>query len=177
MLDIGGSHGYFSVALCRRYPELRAVVLDLPQAVEQAGPILEKEGMGERVVLRAGNALTEDLGLEAWDLILIANLVQNFDKASNRDLVRRAARALRPGGVLAIQESFQRRTPENTGQDAILLDFLFSMTSASKTWTEEEIAGWQKDAGLEPREPVYFPGSRDYGQQAADKTTARGVGE
>lgn len=36
MLDIGGSHGYFSVALCRRYPRLRATVLDLPGATEHA---------------------------------------------------------------------------------------------------------------------------------------------
>jgi Dimerisation domain/O-methyltransferase domain len=33
MLDIGGSHGYYSVALCRRHPGLRSVVLDLPQAI------------------------------------------------------------------------------------------------------------------------------------------------
>ena len=30
MLDIGGSHGFISVAMCRRYPALSAVVLDLP---------------------------------------------------------------------------------------------------------------------------------------------------
>jgi hypothetical protein len=39
MLDIGGSHGYYSVALCRRHEGLRAVVLDLPEAVKQAGPL------------------------------------------------------------------------------------------------------------------------------------------
>jgi len=61
MLDIGGSHGYFSVILCRRHPGLRATVLDLPSAVEHAAPLLAKEGMGDRVVLQAGNALTDDL--------------------------------------------------------------------------------------------------------------------
>jgi len=43
MLDIGGSHGYFSVALCRRHQGLRSTVLDLPQAVEHAAPILARE--------------------------------------------------------------------------------------------------------------------------------------
>lgn len=56
MLDIGGSHCYFSVASCRRRAGLRAVVLDLPQAVEQAAPLLEAEGMGERVTLEARHA-------------------------------------------------------------------------------------------------------------------------
>ena len=169
MIDIGGSHGSNSVALCRRYPELSAVVLDLPEAVQQAAPILAKEGMGERVVHRAGNALTADLGVEQWDLILIANLIQNFDEAGNRDLFRRAARSRRPGGVLVVQESFRPSTPESADQSAVLLDFVFAMTSASQTWSEAEIAGWQQEAGLVPREPVYFSDSRDFGQQAAVK--------
>lgn len=38
LLDIGGSHGYYSVALCRRHTNLRAVVLDLPEAVTAAAP-------------------------------------------------------------------------------------------------------------------------------------------
>jgi tRNA A22 N-methylase len=43
LLDIGGSHGYYSVALCRRHPTLRAVILDLPQAVVHAETILASE--------------------------------------------------------------------------------------------------------------------------------------
>jgi hypothetical protein len=40
MLDIGGSHGYYSVALCRRHERMNAVVVDQPPAVEHAAPIL-----------------------------------------------------------------------------------------------------------------------------------------
>jgi hypothetical protein len=46
MLDIGGSHGYFSVSLCRKHPDLKSVILDLPEAVAQAAPILAEEKMG-----------------------------------------------------------------------------------------------------------------------------------
>jgi Dimerisation domain/O-methyltransferase domain len=69
LLDIGGSHGYYSVALCRRHEGLRAVVLDLPEAVEKAAPLLAAEGMGDRVVHRAGDALSDDLGEEVWDIV------------------------------------------------------------------------------------------------------------
>lgn len=39
MVDVGGSHGHFSVALCRRYHGLRSVVLDSPAAVRAAAPL------------------------------------------------------------------------------------------------------------------------------------------
>src|SRR5947199_159860 len=45
MLDVGGAHGYFSVAICRRHPRLRATVLDLPEAIRHAAPLLAEEGM------------------------------------------------------------------------------------------------------------------------------------
>src|SRR5215470_968311 len=98
MLDIGGSHGYYSVVICRRHPGLRSIVLDLAQAVCHAAPLLAAEGMGDRVVHRAGDAATADFGTAAFDLVFIANVVHHFDGPTNRDLARRAAHALRPGG-------------------------------------------------------------------------------
>jgi hypothetical protein len=54
LLDIGGSHGFYSVELCRRHPGLAATVLELPEAIPTAAEILAKEGMGGRVVHMAG---------------------------------------------------------------------------------------------------------------------------
>ena len=111
MLDIGGSHGYYSVALCRKHDKLRAVILDLPEAVEHAAPLLAAEGMGDRVVHRAGNALTDDLGTNAYDLVLISQLIHHFSEEQNRELATRVARALRPGGFYAVLDEFRPRTP------------------------------------------------------------------
>jgi SAM-dependent methyltransferase len=168
MLDIGGSHGYFSVAFCRRYSGLRAVVLDLPEAIKHAAPILAKEGMGDRVVHREGNALTDDLGTDAWDLVFISQFAHHFDDATNRDLVRRAARALRPGGVLAIQDALL----PTLGKDAVLTllsDLYLANTSQAGSRTFEEIADWQRAAGLFPRKPIRFRSLPGFGQQAAIK--------
>jgi len=174
MLDIGGSHGYFSIAFCRRYPDLRAVVLDLPEAVKHAAPLLAKEGLGDRVVHRIGNALTEDLGTDAWDLILISQLVHHFDDATNKDLVRRAASALKPGGVLAIQDALL----PSVGRDAVLAllaDLYLANTSQSGSKSLKEMADWQRAAGLVPRKPVRFRSLPGFGQQAAMKPTSQNV--
>lgn len=169
MLDIGGSHGYYSVGLCRRNDGLRSVILDLPEAVEQAAPLLAAEGMGERVVHRAGNALTDDLGTEAYDVVLIAQVVHHFSADQNREVAERVARALRPGGVYAVLDSFRPRTASEAGQPGALLEFYFALTSQSGTWAVEEIADWQRAAGLSPRRAIKFRTTPGVGIQAAFK--------
>ena len=154
MLDIGGSHGYYAVALCRKHPALRAAILDLPDAVKHAAPILARENMGDRVVHRAGNALTDDLGENAWDLVFISQLVHHFDEPTNRELVKRVARALKPGGALVIQEVIRPDSPNDTGQLGALMDLYFALTSLSGTWSVEEMADWQRGAGLAPSKPI-----------------------
>ena len=169
MLDIGGSHGYYSVGMCRKHPELRAVILDLPEAVEQAAPLLAAEGMGDRVVHRAGNALADDLGTDAYDIVLIAQVVHHFSEDENRELAKRVARALHPGGVYAVLDEFRPENPSEAGQVGALLEFYFALTSQSGTWAVEEIAGWQREAGLSPRRSIRFRTAPGVGIQAAFK--------
>jgi SAM-dependent methyltransferase len=171
MLDIGGSHGYYSVALCRRHPGLRSTVLDLPEAVAQAAPILARERMGDRVVHRAGNALTDDFGAEAFDLALISNLVHIFDEAGNRDLVCRAARALRPGGYLVIQDQFRKETDDNINVMGAIGDLYMALMGGG-AWSAEEMADWQRTAGLMPQKPIHFRTLPGTGQQYAIKPAA-----
>jgi len=154
MLDIGGSHGFISVAMCRRHTGLRAVVLDLPTAVKQAAPILAREGMGDRVVHRAGDALADDLGTAAWDFVYVSQLLHHFDEPTNRELVRRIARSLRPNGVFVILEMIRPASPNDAGQVGALLDLYFALTSQSGTWSVDEMRAWQRDAGLVPRKPI-----------------------
>ncbi len=169
MLDIGGSHGYFSVALCRRHPGLRATVLDLAPAVEHAAPLLEHEGMGDRVVLRAGDALTDDLGESAYDLIMAISLVHHFDDATNLLLVRKAARALRPGGYLVIGDALRPRSPGQGGQQGAFFDLYFALTSESGLWSFDEMRSWQLEAGLKPLKSMSLVPGGGFGLQVAER--------
>lgn len=156
LLDIGGSHGHFAATLCRRHPALHAVILELPEAIAAAAPILAEEGLGDRVVHRAGDALHEDLGEATWDVIFISQLVHHFDEAANRALMLRAARALRPGGVLVVQEVIRPADPAAAGEAGTLLDLYFAATSASGTWSVVEIESWLRAAGLTVKRPIWL---------------------
>jgi 2-polyprenyl-3-methyl-5-hydroxy-6-metoxy-1,4-benzoquinol methylase len=157
MLDIGGSHGCYCVEICRRYPKLNAIILDLPKAVEFAAPLLAKAGMGNRVIHKAGNALTDDLGTDLYDLILISNLAHHFDEDTNRKLIQRTAQALKPGGYLVIQEYVMTNpnSPNKSGQMLVgLWNLFYALTSGSRIWNFEKIVSWQQEAGLIPKKPI-----------------------
>jgi 2-polyprenyl-3-methyl-5-hydroxy-6-metoxy-1,4-benzoquinol methylase len=154
MLDIGGSHGLYSVGLCRRHPSLASTILELPGAIERASAIAAEQGLTDRVKYRAGNALTDDLGEGQYDLILINNVVHHFTPDQNRALAAKAARALKPGGLYAVGEFIRGNTPGEGGALAAGAGLYFSLTSESGTWSVEEIQGWQQGAGLKPRAPL-----------------------
>src|SRR5262249_21364232 len=136
---------------CRRYPRLHSTILDLPQAIKHAAPILAMEQMGVRIVHEPGNALTDDLGSEAYDVVLMAALVHHFDAATNESLMRRIANALRPGGIVAIWEPVPQDRAGRIRQIGSLLDLFFGFFSEAGTWSRAEIAGWFRQAGLEAR--------------------------
>jgi cyclopropane fatty-acyl-phospholipid synthase-like methyltransferase len=157
LLDIGGSHGAYSVALCRQHAKLTAVVLDLPGAVRHAAPLLAAQDMGERVRHQVGNALTDDLGTEAYDAVIIVGVVHHFTEEQNRALAGKVARALRPGGTYTIADFFRLPHASKAQQLPALMDFYFALTSHSGTWSPEEMAEWQRAAGLTPNKPKDLP--------------------
>lgn len=156
MLDLGGSHGYFSVCLCRRYPQLKSVILDLPDAVQYAAPLLACENMGERVVHRVADVLSDDLGEACADIVFMSQLVHHFSEQQNRELMGRIARALRPAGVCVILDFVATRARGGGDQSAALLDLYFAMLSDSGTWAVDDMHDWFRSAGLEPLAAARF---------------------
>jgi SAM-dependent methyltransferase len=150
MIDLGGSHGHFAAQIVRRYPGLTAEVMDLPDAIEAAAPMLAAEGLGERLVHRVGDAVTADLGVDQYDVVLMSNLAHHLDEEQNRELAERIARALKPAGVFVIQEPARAERPGQAGQVPALLGLYFAMQSRPgvRTWTAAEMADWQRSAGL-----------------------------
>ena len=77
LLDLGGSHGCYSIAFCCRHPGLSAIVLDWAQARDVAEKTIAAEGMGERVSFLAAD-LWQDEYPGDCDIVLLFNLVRVF---------------------------------------------------------------------------------------------------
>lgn len=156
MLDIGGSGGSYSASFLGKYPGLRSTILDLEAAVVHARPFVESHKLGERLSLVAGNVLTDDLGEGTYDFVFMSMVAHHFSTEQNIAVARKVLRALTPGGVFIIQDIERAKTPSPKNQIGALMDLYFALTSASGTWTLDEMKDWLRQAGFTSRRPVKF---------------------
>ncbi|MEO6613092.1 MAG: class I SAM-dependent methyltransferase [Chitinophagaceae bacterium] len=154
MLDIGGSHGLYSIELCKKYPGLQSTILELPGAKENAEAIAKRYDTTGRVTYKTGNALADDLGEAVYDLVMINNVVHHFTAEQNKALAIKVARALKPGGLFIIGEFIRAKKPGEGGVLAAATGLYFSVISASGNWSAEEMEGWQQSAGLKPQKSI-----------------------
>ncbi|MFF4603111.1 methyltransferase [Streptomyces sp. NPDC001339] len=155
LLDLGGSHGLHSLAMCRRHPGLSATILDLPEALADTGTAIEQAGLADRITLQRGSFLSGDLG-SGYDVVFLFEIVHNHTDAENRDLIGRAAKALRPGGRIVVLEDVRGERPEPHNAAFSLAMYA---CSGDRTYSLPEISGWLTDAGLKTVERIALPSS------------------
>lgn len=154
MLDIGGSHGLYSVELCKKYPLLKSTILELPGAIDPASAIAAKNGLAERVQYQPGNALTDDLGERQYNLVMMNNLAHHFSAEQNRHLAKKVFRSLIPGGLFIIGEFTRMEKPGAGGVVAATSGLYFAFTSLSGTWRVTDMQNWMQEAGFRLKKEI-----------------------
>lgn len=153
LLDLGGAHGLYSIAFCQRHPLLHAVVFDLAVALADTGRAIAEAGLAERVHIQEGDYLADDIG-EGYDVVLCFALFHNQTVDQNRRLLAKVARALKPGGLLAIAEILRGDPPDAF---AGLYSLLFFLYSGTRTYGYDEITGWLAEAGFDECKRIDLP--------------------
>ncbi len=103
LLDVGGSHGFFSVELCKRYPNLRATVFDWPQAQSIADETIAEAGMEDRVRFLSGDFMKDDPGSD-YDVVLLFNVIRIFPPDQLGELLSLVKGWLRSGGTIVVMD-------------------------------------------------------------------------
>lgn len=148
LLDIGGGHAMYSIALCQKRPQLSAVIFDGEQALTVGRAQIKAEGMTERVTTQVGNFLTDDLGT-GYDVVLLFNIIHGFTQETNLELFRKIKTALNPGGRLIILEQLPGVAPLPLMDSVVqILSMSFFHLLGGQIYTFEEISGWLHEAGF-----------------------------
>lgn len=148
LLDVGGGHCHYSIAMCRRHPALQARVVDLEPAIRIGRELVAEAGLSQRIEFSAGDLLQAELG-QNHDLAFLFNVVHHLDVATNRAAFRRLHAALAPQGKLIVWESFrEEREKQQKDQLGSLLGLFFGLISRRQAYEFEQVAGWARAAGF-----------------------------
>lgn len=103
LLDIGGNSGEFALQICRRHPEIRASIVDLPLVCRIGQEHVRHWPEADRIDFIPGNAFTDPLP-QGFDLISFKSMLHDWPDAQTGRILERAAGLLTPGGTLLIFE-------------------------------------------------------------------------
>jgi SAM-dependent methyltransferase len=148
LLDVGGGTGIYSIAWLQRHPTLRAIVWDRPEVLKVAREMAEAHGVADRLEGRPGDMFRDPLP-EGADVILLSNILHDWDVPECRALVRRCAEGLEPGGRLLIHDVFLNDTLDGPLPIALYSAALFRLTEG-RAYSAGEYRAWMTEAGLDP---------------------------
>jgi predicted O-methyltransferase YrrM len=148
LLDVGGGTGIYSIACLQRNPQLRAVVWDRPEVLKIAGQMACDYGVSERVECCAGDMFTDPIPA-GCDVILLSNVLHDWDVPQCRALLRRCASALPSGGQLLVHDVFLNDDMGGPLPVALYSGALFYLTEG-RAYSAAEYRAWLREAGLTP---------------------------
>lgn len=152
LLDIGGGTGIYSIALLRRHPRLRAIVLDGPEVLKVTQEFAREYCVAERLTCQAGDMFADALPT-GCDAILLSNILHDWDVPKCQSLVQKCAAALPTSGQLFIHDAFLNDALDGPLPIALYSAALFTLTEG-RAYSAAEYASWLMAAGLKPQPPI-----------------------
>ncbi len=148
ILDIGGGHGAYVAAYCRKYPDVKAEILDLPPAVEVGKEIVDKydKDVADRIEFRPGDVEKDPLG-NGYDVVFLFNLIHHFNGEGNRRIFNKVSGAMNPGGRFVVLDQF-KRPMQTDSYAAVLTQLMFLVTSSAGSHGLDEVRQWLEGAGF-----------------------------
>ncbi|HEY4019559.1 MAG TPA: class I SAM-dependent methyltransferase [Pseudonocardiaceae bacterium] len=151
LLDVGCGIGAAVLTTATMYGDLRAVAIEVvPEVAVETRRRAEEAGVADRVEIRTADArtLTEE---SAFEISFWAQPF--FDPSTRADTLAVIFRALRPGGLLLVQELFPPVSEEDGPNVRGLLDRLvLEQQHASFGRTAEDLAAEAAEAGFRDAE-------------------------
>lgn len=136
MCDIGGNHGFYSMALLETYPELTSTVCDLPHVVGPAQNFYAGTEFAQRLTTRAVDLSSEDSFGENYDLALASHVLYYW-VGQLSGILHRVQDALRPGGWF-VTSHFLRDPKEAVSYDLAFVNLLASLSGCKAHFIEKD---------------------------------------
>ncbi len=156
ILDIGCGSGVFGLAFAERYLDSQVTGLDFPSVLDVFEKRARDLGLFHRTRRLAGDMHDVEIPTD-FDLVLIANVLRLETPEKAQALVRKAARALVPGGELVVLDALASGSLEKERARAIYALHLALRTENASVPTEKDVREWLESAGLVDIRAIALP--------------------
>ncbi len=149
LLDLGGASGTYSFAFLEKNPDptARAIIFDVPIAIQEARQKLAGSPFAERVELVAGDFYVDEFPSDV-DFVWISAIVHQQDDAATEEMFRKSRNALRPGGRVAIRDIFLNADRTGPKGAAFFGVNMLANTKKGKVYEVDEIIGLLTKVGF-----------------------------
>jgi len=146
--DVGGARGDLCCTLAQRHPHLALTNFDLPAVREVARRHSEVAGCAGKVEFVAGDFHTDPL--PKGDIIVMSNVLHDWDETAKQRLIDKAYAALPAGGALiAIENIIDDERRSNAFGLLMSLNMLIELgADGGFDYTGAQFDGWCKRAGF-----------------------------
>ncbi len=151
LLDLGGGPGTAAITFCRRWPTLRAVVMDLPEVVPIAGEEIAAAGLEDRITTLAGDYHTDPLragDAPLYDAVYVANIIHSLSPDETRDVLGKAVRSLADGGLIVVKDFYLEDSRTEPAFGARFSVNMLVGTAGGKSYTWRETEDLLRELGL-----------------------------
>jgi len=149
MLDLGGSHGLYSIELCNRNPNLKATIIDLPPVKKYADECIAKYKAAQNVSFLASDFMKDELP-KGIDIILAFNIIHGLNTSENEALATKVFNALNEGGMYIILDQIKGIGGSSQMSKATTSFMALNLLhqAGGKTYSKAEIDAFSKKAGF-----------------------------
>ena len=151
LLDVGAGTGIYSIACLDANPDLTACLLDRPEVLKTARTFAGSYDVTQRMEFTAADMFTDEL--PNADIVLLSNILHDWDVPECRELVKRCASALNPGGRLVIHDVLLNNSLDGPLPIALYSAALFTLTEG-RAYAASEYQIWMNENGLTTDAPV-----------------------
>jgi len=101
LLDLGGGSGVYSIMACQHYPNLHAIVFDVPTVCVVADEFITQAGLSERIKTWPGDYIKDEYP-PGVDMILLCGTLEPLTSQEHEIVLKRAFDHLPPGGGIVL---------------------------------------------------------------------------
>lgn len=168
MLDLGGGPGTFPIAFCKKCPELKATIFDLPETEKIAKKNLSRYSeVKDRIDFISGDFLEDDLPAEN-DLVFISNIIHMLNEEQNAKLMEKAYKALNSGGMVVVKDHIMNEDLTKPEFGAIFSIHMLIHTQG-RDYNTKEISDWLTSAGFSTISEMDLPKDTPFGVVVGNK--------